>query len=97
MEDLAPDDIARPDIAIKQNKVVPEQPGDVTEGKGGEKVLMHGNSTTGEGMEDFEDAEGDDEREERDSKARKRHNVDNTVEVETIIVYTVCVVGPGSV
>ena len=46
VENLAPDGITGPDRAVEEDKVVPEEPRDITENQGEHKVLVHGDTAT---------------------------------------------------
>ena len=47
VENLAPDGITGPDRAVEEDKVVLEEPEDITENQGEHGVLVHGDTTTG--------------------------------------------------
>jgi hypothetical protein len=46
VENLAPDGIAGPDRTVEEDKVVPQEPRDVTENQGEHEVLVHGHTAT---------------------------------------------------
>ena len=54
MQDAAPEQVLRPNLGIKENKLVPEKPGDVIADEREEQVHVHSNSATVEGATEEE-------------------------------------------
>ena len=72
MENPAPDAIARPNLTVIENKVVPEDPGKTAECKRDEEILVNGDSVTREAFKLEEDEKRRDEKEQGDRKSKQR-------------------------
>ena len=97
MEKFAPDNIVGPNWAIEEDKVVPEDPGDVAEHQREDEVLVHGHTTTWKCFEYIEEEKWEKQAKEGGWETHNRKSVDIIPEFKILVVNTIGVVGPGPV
>ena len=92
MQDSTPEQVLGPDLSIKQDKLVPQQPGDVIAYEREEHVHVHSDSSAMERATEEEYEEGKQQEDEGDDETRNHEEVHEVPKALVFIVQAVRIV-----